>query len=187
MVADEQPINLYQLIIHLRIVVVSLSPGGLGDGVSLRVVAGFVSEIGDGHRLAVLIGVAVGAADNHDVVGLVLLIQSFLHCTLLLADDTLSGLEIKVVGTLGLLIVVGPDDRFGLLNGGSGDDVLVISISHVARPQARDLRGVVQNAELRAVHLASTATQPTPFDPPPRALLSVTRCFADGVRRSFRW
>ena len=82
---------MHQSTIHLRVFVVSLSPGGLGDGVSLSLVTVLVSDVVDKDGLAGLIGVAVGAADDNNLVGLVLLIQDFLHLTFLAADDAVRG------------------------------------------------------------------------------------------------
>lgn len=56
-------------------------------------VTGLISKVGDGYGLALLIGVAVGTTDNDDIDGLVLLINSLLQCTLLLAGDAIIGLE----------------------------------------------------------------------------------------------
>lgn len=71
-----------------------LSPGGaLGDGVTLGVEAGLISEVVDGLNFAVLVGVGVGAADDHDGVWFVLFIQGFLQLSILLTVDSVLSLE----------------------------------------------------------------------------------------------
>lgn len=72
-----------------------LSPGngGFGDGVTLGVETALVGVVVDGLNFAVLVGVSVGTADGYDVVGLVLLVEHFLHFTGLAARDAVIGFE----------------------------------------------------------------------------------------------
>lgn len=70
-----------------------LSPGGLGDGITLSVIAGLVSVVSDGLGLAFVIFVGVAAAYYDDLLGFVFLVKSLLQLTLLLALDTVFSLE----------------------------------------------------------------------------------------------
>lgn len=68
----------------------SLSPsnGDLGDGLSVSVVTGLVSEVVDGVKLAFVVTEGVASTDNNDPLQVVLSIQSFPHNTGLLTLGT---------------------------------------------------------------------------------------------------
>lgn len=59
----------------------------LGNGVSLCVVAGLVSEVLDAHGLAICIRVDVRTADDHDFMRLVLVVEGFFPFSGLLTND----------------------------------------------------------------------------------------------------
>jgi hypothetical protein len=65
----------------------------LRDRVALSVEAGLVGVVGDGLGLAIGVGVGVGTADDHYVMGLVVLIKSLFQFTVLRADDAILSLE----------------------------------------------------------------------------------------------
>lgn len=70
-----------------------LLPSGFRDRVALSVKAGLISEVVDSLGLALGVGVGVAAPDDDHGMRLVLFIEGFLQLAILVARDSIFGLE----------------------------------------------------------------------------------------------